>query len=236
MEGIVHIFLIHGFYQQSNRLNHHHGIAGLDGNDHIVEVFPSADTQKFHTTLHDSCRSVTITAHDTVAQRTVIHTDADGGMVLFADIQERNKLAFYLLQFGGIFLVGVFQMLEHTTRIHIIARIDAHLLTIKSGHIGRMGCEMHISHQWLWIAVGFQLGRDMLHILSFAGALGGKAHQFATGIDDAFGLCHRCLGVIGIGGSHRLYSYRIVAAYQQITHLRSCCLSSLHIIKVKNEE
>lgn len=76
----------------------------------------------------------------------------------------------------------------------------------------------------------------MLHILRFAGALGGEAHQFAASVDDAFGLCHRCLGVIGIGGGHRLYSYRIVATDQQIAHLRSCCLSSFHIIKVKNEE
>ncbi len=236
MEGIVHIFLIHGFYQQSNRLNHHHGITGLDGNDHIVEVFPFANTQKLHTTLHDSCRSVTITAHDAVAQRSVVHADTDGGMVLFADIQERNELAFNLLQFGGIFLVSVFQMLEHTARIHVIAWIDAHLLTIQSGHVGCMSREMHISYQWLWVAVGFQLGGDMLHILRFAGALGGEAHQFATCIDDALGLCHRCLGVIGIGGGHGLYSYRIVAADQQISHLRSCCLSSFHIIKVKNEE
>ena len=68
MKRVVHVLLVHGRYQQTDRAHHHHGIAGLDGDDHIVERFPLTDAQELHTALHDALRSITITTHDAVGK------------------------------------------------------------------------------------------------------------------------------------------------------------------------
>ena len=86
------------------------------------------------------------------------------------------------------------------------------------GNIGGMSREMHIGHQRRKIAISLQLGRDILHILSLASALGGKTYEFATSIDNALGLSHASLGIIGIHRSHRLNADRIVATYANLSH------------------
>ena len=77
--------------------------------------------------------------------------------MFLADIQEGHQLALDLLQFGSILLVGVFQMLERAAGIDIVARIDAHLLTVERSHIGRMRGEVHVGHQRCRITVSLQL-------------------------------------------------------------------------------
>ena len=133
-------------------------------------------------------------------------------MVLLADVQERHQLAFYLLKLGSILLVGIFQMLERTTWVDIVAGIDAHLLAVEGSHIGRMGREMDIGHKGCQITVGLQTGRDMLHVLCLTRSLGGEAHQFATSVDDALGLGHTALRIVGIHRRHRLDTDGIGAA------------------------
>ena len=59
----------------------------------------------------------------------MVHADADGSMVLLADIKEGDKAVVYLLQLLGIFLIGILQMLESTCCIHIVSRIDAYFST-----------------------------------------------------------------------------------------------------------
>ena len=93
-------------------------------------------------------------------------------------------------------------MFESTSWVDIVAWIDTHLLTIKGCNVGRMGGKMHISHQRLGVTVSLQLGRDVFHILRLSGALSRETYQFATGIDDTFGLCHTGGGIVGVGGGH----------------------------------
>ena len=75
-----------------------------------------------------------------------------------------------------------------------------------------MGREVHVGYEWRRIAIGLQLGRDILHVLGLTDALGSKTYQFAAGIDDALGLSHTALGVIRIYRSHRLDADGIRAA------------------------
>ena len=68
MKRVVHILLVHGRYQQTDRAHHHHGIAGFDGDNYIVELFLLTDAEELHATLHDAFRSITITTHDAVGK------------------------------------------------------------------------------------------------------------------------------------------------------------------------
>ena len=117
-------------------------------------------------------------------------------------------------------------MLERAARVNVVAWVDAHLLAILCSHIGRVGGEVNIGHQWLHIAVSFQLGRDVFHVLGLTSTLCSETHQFTTSINDALGLCHRTLRVVGIGSSHRLYSDGIVAANGDIADMSNRGFSS----------
>ena len=79
-------------------------------------------------------------------------------MMLLTDIEEGHKLLLDLLEFGGILFVGIFKVLERAARVHIVARVDAHLLTVKGCDIGRMGREMDVGYEGRLITVGLQLG------------------------------------------------------------------------------
>ena len=76
----------------------------------------------------------------------MVHTDAHSSMVLLADVQKRHQLLLYLLQLGSILLVGIFQMLERTTRVYVVTRIDAHLLAILGSHVSDMCREVDVGH------------------------------------------------------------------------------------------
>ena len=227
MQRIMHVFLVHGGHKQTNRFHHDHRVGGLDTDDDIVELLSLEDAEELHATFNDTFRGVAIARHDAVAQRTVVHTDTDGRMMFLADLDEGKKFFLDLLQFFGIFRIGIFQMLERPSGVDVIAGIDAHLLTIEGSDIRCVGREMDIGHQWLRIAVGLELGGDMLHILGLTGALGRETYQFTTGIDDTFGLCHTGDGVVGIGGGHRLDADRIVASNANVAHTGFGGLSSL---------
>ena len=110
-------------------------------------------------------------------------------------------------------------MLERASRIDIIAWIDAHLLAILSSHISGMGCEMDVGYQRSGIAIGFQAGRDVLHVLCLTGTLSGETQQLSTCIDDAFGLCHTTLRIVGISRSHRLDADRVVATNGNLANM-----------------
>ena len=148
-------------------------------------------------------------------------------MMLLTDIQEGHELLLDLLQLGRILLIGILQMLERTPWIDIVAWVDTHLLAVKGCHIGRMGREMYIGHKRCRIAVGLQLGRDILHILGLTNALGSKAYKLATGIDDTLGLSHTALGIIRIYRSHRLDTDRIMSTNADIADTGFSGLSSL---------
>ena len=60
----------------------------------------------------------------------MVYADADGSMVLLADIKEGYKAVVYLLQLLGILFIGILQMFESTCCIHIVSRIDADFFSI----------------------------------------------------------------------------------------------------------
>ena len=154
-------------------------------------------------------------------------------MVRLADVQKRHELPLNLLQLGGIFLIGIFQVLKGTAWVDIVTGIDAHLLAVKGSDISRMSREMHISHKGRLIAIGLQTGRDVLHVLRLTGTLGGEAHQFAARIDDTFGLRHTTFGIVGIHRCHRLDADGVGTANADITDTRLRTNSSYtHILSV----
>ena len=121
--------------------------------------------------------------------------------------------------FVGIFLVGIFLLDKLAGRIDIVARVDAHLLAVERSHISHIRIEVNIGNERCLIAIGTDTGVDVLHILCLSGTLGSKAHQLATSLDDFLSLFHASLGVIGIGGGHRLDADRVVATYVDGTHM-----------------
>ena len=88
----------------------------------------------------------------------MVDTDADGSVVLFADIDKGHELGLNLLQFLLIFLVSVLQMLKSAARVNVVARVNSHLLTVLCGNVGGVGCEMDVGHQGLVITVLLQTG------------------------------------------------------------------------------
>ena len=152
----------------------------------------------------------------------MVHADTYCRMVLLADVQERNEFCLDLLQLSCIFLVGIFQMLERTTRIDIVAWINAYFLTVERCYISGMGRKMDICHQGRLITVGFQLSRDILHILCLTNALSRETHEFTTCINDSLGLGHTTLSVIRIYRTHRLDADGIRATNANRTDARFC--------------
>ena len=226
MEGIVHILAIHGLDKEAHGGDHDNGVAGLDADDDIVEMLALTDAQELHAALDNALGGVAIARHDAIGQGAVVDTDADGGVVLLADVEEGHELGFYLLQLGSILGIGVFEVLEGAPGIDIVARIDAYLLAILGCDIGDMGGEMDIGNKGGGIAVGLEACGDVLHIFCLAGALGGEAHEFATGIDDALGLCHTALGVVGIDSGHGLDADGVVASDGDIAYVGDTANSS----------
>ena len=146
MQRVVHVLSVHRLDKQTDGSHHDDGIRSLDADDHIVELLTTENAQELNATLDNTLGGVSVTAHDAVRERTVIHTDADSGMVFLADIDKRNELALNLLQFLGILFVGILQMLESTSWVDVVARIDANLLAVLGSDICRMSREVDVSH------------------------------------------------------------------------------------------
>ena len=139
-------------------------------------------------------------------------------MVLTADIEEGYETLFETLEFGGIFFVGIFQMLEGACRVDIVSGIHPHLLGIECSHIGYIGIEMHIGNKRGRYTLSTQCGIDILEILSLAHTLCGKAHILSASLDNPLGLCHGGFGVGGGSGGHRLYANGVVATHWGVSH------------------
>ncbi len=91
----------------------------------------------------------------------MVHSDAQGGVVLSANLQQGQQGVLYLLQFSGILLVGILKFSESAGRVDVVAGVDAHLLGIACGHLGHMGIEMYVGHKGGVDALAAQTGVDM---------------------------------------------------------------------------
>ena len=130
-----------------------------------------------------------------------------------AQAEEGDEAVAYLLQLPGILLVGVFQVLEGAGGIHIVARVDAHLLHILGGHVGHAGVEVYVGHERHVVSVAAQGGVDVAQVLGLFHPLGGEAHVFAAGVHDAFGLRHASVGVLRGGVGHALQAYGVASPH-----------------------
>ena len=149
-----------------------------------------ADAQKLHAALHDALGRVAVARHDAVRERPVVHADANGRLVLAAEVEERHQPSLDFLQFLGIFLVRVVDFVEFPRRIDVISGVDAHLVGIACGHVGHVRVEMHVGHDGRVIASPHQLCLDVAQVFRLARALRGEAHEFASGLDDSNRLSH----------------------------------------------
>ena len=147
MQGERHAFLFHGGYEQAHGAHHDNGVAGLDGDDHVGKLLGHADAQELHARLYHALGCVAIAAHDAIAERTVIHADADGCVVLLTDVEKGYQLGAYLFNLVRILLIGVGELLEGAGGVDIVAGVDAHLLGIERRHIGHAGIEVHVGHE-----------------------------------------------------------------------------------------
>ena len=153
MQREVHISLIHSLYKKTYGCYHDISIRSLDRDYNVSEVLLNAHTKEFHTTLHHTFRSVTISAHDSIGKTTMIHTNSDGSMMFLTDVQERNESSLKFLYFISVFLVGIIDMLELTCRINVVTRVDSDFICIQCGHICHLSIKMHISNQWDIISI-----------------------------------------------------------------------------------
>ena len=142
----------------------------------------------------------------------MVDADANGGVMLLANVDEGHKTLVDFAKLGLIFLVGILQMAERTCRVDVVTRVDAHLLAILCGHIGHAGVEVDVGHEWRHDAFGLQSGRDVAHIFRFARALGGQSDQFTASFDDALGLRHAGGSIVGVRRCHRLDADGVVAS------------------------
>ena len=139
-------------------------------------------------------------------------------MVVAADLEKGNEPLLNLAQLVGILGVGIFDVLEGACRVNVVAGVHAHLLGVEGGDVGHARVEVDVGHEGCLEPVGTQTCADVLEVLGLAGALCGEAHQLAPGADYALGLGHARLGVVGVGGGHRLHPYRIVTAHADGSH------------------
>ena len=188
VEGIVHVGLVHLADEQTHGAHHDHGVAGLYAYDHVVKLLTLADAQKLHAALNNAFGRVAITRHYAVRERPVVHAYAHGRVVFAADVEEGHEALLQLFQLLGILGIGIFDMLERACRVHIVARVHAHLLCIESSDVSHARVEMDVGHERCHEAVGTQLRVDVLKVLSLAGALRGETHQFASSLYYALSL------------------------------------------------
>ena len=208
----VHVLHAHHAAQQAHRAHHHLRVRCLDRHSHVLEPLLHTHTQKLHAALHNARRCVAVAAHDAVGERAVVHANAQSRVVLLTDVEQFGKPLFKSCQFGGILLVGVFQVFELSCRVHIVTRIDAHLLHNGSRHIGHIGVEVHVGHQRAVVAALQQFVLDVAQVLGLACALCGQSHIVGPSVEYGHTLLHATLGVGGGSGGHALYAQRIVAA------------------------
>ena len=73
MQWEMHALFIHFLYEQTHSANHNRRVGSLDADDHIGEILFDTNTQELHTRLHHSGRSISITRHDAIAERTMVN-------------------------------------------------------------------------------------------------------------------------------------------------------------------
>ena len=143
----AHALAFHHLAEQTHGAHHHLRVRGFDAYHHVGEMLLHAYPQKLHAALYDACGCVAVAAHDAVRQRTVVYAYAQRRAVLPAYRQQTAEAFLQACQFGGILLVGVFELLELPGGVGVVAGVDAHLLHDGCGHVGHVGVKVHVGHE-----------------------------------------------------------------------------------------
>ena len=152
----------------------------------------------------------------------MVYSDTYSCLVFLADVEERDQTRAYLFNLLGVFLVCIFQFLEGTGSVYIVARIDAYLFYILGGYIRYVGVEVYIGNQWSVVSLRTQTDVDVLHVFGFAHSLGSEAYIFSSCIDDAFGLFYTSFCIQCDGIRHTLDTYRIGATHRGSANVYFC--------------
>ena len=127
-----------------------------------MEVVLTEDAEELHAALYNTFWCIAITVTNTVREATVVDTNTYSGVVLFTYINEGNQPIFYFLQFLRILLIGVLQFLKRSSRVDIVAWIDANLLCIECSNVCYVCIKMDISTERSRIAISTQSCIDIL--------------------------------------------------------------------------
>ena len=149
----------------------------------------------------------------------MIYANADGGSVFFTNVEERDKTVAYLLQFGGIFFVGVFQKVKCFYFVNVVTGVDTYFFHHFGGGIGCSGVEMYVGNERGGISLGIQFFPDLSQVAGFAFSLCGETHIFGSGFDHADGLADRGFGVHGGYIGHGLDTYRVLAPQRGVPYI-----------------
>ena len=167
-------------------------------------VLLAAHLGKLDGGLGHALGGVAVTAHDALAEGTVIGADTHGGVVLLAYLNEARHLLPYPLQLVGILLFGEMGLAGVT--VGVVAGIDTHFLHDCGSRLGCEGVEMDVRHQRDGATATSQLILDVVEVLRRLDVGGGDAHQLAPCLNEAQGLLDSGLGVHGVGVGHGLDS------------------------------
>ena len=191
MQREVHSLPIHLRHKKPHRLHHHHRVRSLDRNHDIAEIHLTGYAQILHHRLHHTRRSVAISAHDAIGERTMVHTETHRCVVLTTQIEEGQEILPYAVDLPGILLVGKLQLAERAGGIDEIAGVDTHLVGSLGSLISRLGIEMHICRDRHLTPYSLHLLADSHKIKGLLDTLSGESHQLPSGIGYPLGLCRR---------------------------------------------
>lgn len=74
----------------------------------------------------------------------MIYAYAYGGVMLAADVEEMTESLVKTLEFGLIFIGSIFELLEGTSRVDVVARIDTYLFHYGGSYVGHVGVEVNV--------------------------------------------------------------------------------------------
>ncbi len=218
MQREVNIFLVHTIHQQSHCLGHQQRVGSFHRDHDIVESLLHGDAQVLHAGLHHPLGGIAISTHDPVGEGAVVHTDAYGGTMLLADIQEGYHLGSNLIHLPCILLFSVLQFGKGLLLVDEVPRVDAHLLGHRCRHQGSTGIEVDIGRKRGIIPLLTQLPVDVAQVIRFTDSLCGEPYQVGTGGYDPLALGYAALGIACIGVGHRLHNHRKVPPHGNAPH------------------
>ena len=179
-----------------------------------------ADSEKLQAAFDNAFRGVTVAVADAIGQRSVVNTYANSPVMFLTNVEKGHKSLLNFLQFLCIFLVGIIVLDEASRRIDIVSRVNSHLLGVESGDVCHVRVEMNIGYKRCRKAVITDTCANILQVFSLSYSLRCEPDEFASSLNDTFSLRYTSLGIVGIGGCHRLYTHRVFTANGDTSHVR----------------